>query len=84
MWAFLILLPASIGGRELSRFEESRNVDSEAEVPLEISWRAGSRVKRENKVNKVAPSLAYFQHYLNCRKYKFCASGQKRFSFLLK
>ena len=61
-WALLFLLPASSGGRELSRFEEKKNLESEAEVALEISWRAGSRVKRENKVgasdrNQI-PSLA--------------------------
>ena len=53
MWtcSLLILLPASSGGRELSRFEEEKNLETEAEVALEISWRAGSRVKRENKVS---------------------------------
>ena len=57
-WAFLIfLLPAPSGGRELSRFEEEKNVESEAEeVPLEISWRPGSRVKRENKVRPLLAS----------------------------
>ena len=51
-WALLILLPASSGGRELSRLdEEEKNLESEAGVALEISWRAGSRVKRENKVS---------------------------------
>ena len=57
-WAFLIfLLPAPSGGRELSRFEEEKNVESEAEeVPLEISWRPGSRVKRENKVRPLLGS----------------------------
>ena len=73
-WALLFLLPASSGGRELSRFEEEKNLESEAEVALEISWRAGSRVKRENKVsasdrNQNITSLArtfLIQHYLNC------------------
>ena len=52
-WAFLILLPAPSGGRELGRFKEEENVESEAEeAPLEISWRPSSRVKRENKVSE--------------------------------
>jgi len=57
MWAFLILLPAASEGRELRRFEDERNVDSEAEVPLEISWRA--RVKRENKVKLCGDQLIH-------------------------
>ena len=60
--AFLIFLPALSRGRELSRFEEEglKEKSEGGASPLEISWKAGFRVKRENKVS------SFYSNWISC------------------